>query len=83
MKIFNTDGTKINISLINYEVINFSDSQKQIILNKDNYISKCVKIVTRMSWNDLQCIVLAVEALKRQSVISIHLEVPYFFGGQA
>lgn len=83
MKIFNTDGTKINLSLINYDVINFSDSQKQIILNKDNYISKCVKIVTRMSWNDLQLIVLVIEALKRQSVVSIHLEVPYFLGARS
>ena len=83
MLIANTEWYRNELEPINYEVINFSDSQKQIILGKDCYISKCVKITTRMSWDDLQLIILAVKALKRQGVVNIYLEVSYFLGARS
>ena len=83
MLIVNTNGHKNDLGIINYKVINFSDSQKQIVLEIDCYISKCVKITSRMSWDDLQLIILAVKALERQGVVNIYLESPYFLGARS
>lgn len=68
---------------VSYKLINFSDSQRQIILEGVEEPGFLVKIVSRMSWEDLQNIILAVKALRNVGTKKIHLEVPYFLGARS
>ena len=85
MKLYVCDYYLNKIIEIKYKLIQFSDSQNQIVLTSDfvNTDIENVKIVSRLSWNDLQNIILAVKALKRLNVVNIYLEVPYMLGARS
>ena len=71
-------------SHITFKVINFSDSQKQIKLFFNNYSSiDNVEIYSRMSWDDLQIIIAATQALREHGIKLIDLYVPYFLGARS
>lgn len=86
MKIYNCDKYEryYDIGLIPHNILEFSDSQKQITVDLDSYYGENhVKIISRMSWKDLQDIILAVKSLKRAKVDNIYLDVPYFLGARS
>lgn len=73
---------------MDYTIVPFSDSQKLINLGgiyaKGNTnVEESVQIISRMSWNDLQLIICATEALREAGVKHIHLYVPYFLGARS
>ncbi len=84
------DLTSKENSEIDYDIYNFPDTQKQVVLKSvgmmeaplTSLISEKeeVTIKSRMSWNDVQIIACAVESLKSIGVEKIHLYVPFFLG---
>jgi ribose-phosphate pyrophosphokinase len=72
-------------SHIPYEVINFSDSQKLITIldTQRAYLEDEVRIISRMSWDDLQLIIQTVNVLKELRVQNIILEIPYLLGARS
>lgn len=70
-------------SEIDYEVINFSDSQKLIKINGFVSISTEIQIYSRMSWEDLQLIICAKKALDNLNITNVDLYVPYFLGARS
>lgn len=67
---------------IRYKISNFSDSQKNIVLEYDKWYPS-IRIISRMSWNDLQTIICAVHALRNSGIKTIELYVPYFLGARS
>lgn len=63
--------------------IDFSDSQKQFIVDTHLASMSDVCIQSRMSWWDLQNIIVVTKALQRLPVKNIYLEVPYFLGARS
>ena len=75
-------------STIPFEVVDFSDSQKLVNLlgryaQGVTNVEPSVMIVSRMSWNDLQLIICANQALLEVGFKEIHLFVPYFLGARS
>ena len=73
-------------SSILYKINNFSDSQQNIILEYDKWAyldDVSVRIISRMSWNDLQTIICVVHALRNSGIKTIELYVPYFLGARS
>lgn len=71
---------------IKYKINNFSDSQKNIVLEYDKWAygkDQTVRIISRMSWNDLQTIICSVHALRNCGIPKIELYVPYFLGARS
>lgn len=72
---------------IKYKISNFSDTQKNIVIDlKEDWgfdPSLGVRIISRMSWEDLQIIICAVKALRREGIEKIDLYVPYFLGARS
>lgn len=82
-----------------YEITNFSDTQKALTIksfstnNSPDTIwqntdlskikDKKVTIISRMTWEDVQLIILATTALKELKVKEINLFVPYFLGARS
>lgn len=73
-------------STIKYTLIDFSDSQSQIVLYvTDLDFSECdsMTIVSYMRWEDVQHIICATKALRHLGVKVINLYVPYFLGARS
>lgn len=75
-------------STISYEILSFSDSQKLVnLLGKYaqgvTNIEEEVSIYSRMSWDDLQLIICANQALLEAGFKRVHLYVPYFIGARS
>ncbi len=73
---------------ISYEKISFPDGQVLInllgkYLKGMNFVKDDVKIVSRMTWEDLQSIICANKALKSVGFKNVHLYVPYFLGARS
>ena len=85
LNLYNRDKSDIK-----YDIIKFSDSQ--ILINLWNKYEEfgfefsekeSIKICSRMSWGDLQYIIVAANALRKHGVKKIHLYVPYFLGARS
>lgn len=85
MKLYICDKYSIFSGKITYKLTEFSDTQSQIVLSVGSIYTdiKDVKIISRMSWKDLQNIILATKALKRIGIESIHLKIPYMLGARS
>lgn len=75
-------------STIPYEVVGFSDSQRLVNLlgryaEGATNVESTAHIYSRMSWDDLQLIICANQALLEAGFRKIHLHVPYFLGARS
>lgn len=72
------------ISDIQYEEIFYSDSQYMMHIEKANFDKNSeILIKSRMSWEDIQKIVMATKVLRKFGVKNISLYVPYFLGARS
>lgn len=69
---------------INYTITTFSDSQKLLKIETD-FIEESASfmIISRMSWENVQEIILAKKALDKLGMKDISLRVPYFLGARS
>lgn len=72
---------------IDYEIVSFSDSQ-QVINLKGIFVDgknerQPIKVISRMTWADVQLIIGSVKALREVGYKEIHLFVPYFLGARS
>lgn len=87
------DLTNKDKSDIDYEIYNFPDSQKNVVLKSIGRLKtplnclvsqkSSVVIKSRMTWSDLQLIICATESLRAIGVNKIHLYVPFFLGSRS
>lgn len=75
-------------STIPYQIVSFSDSQKLVNLMGKyekgvTNVEHSVTIYSHMSWDDLQLIICANQALREAGFKYIHLYVPYFLGARS
>lgn len=68
---------------IQYDIIEFSDSQRLLKLTSHVLPNWEVAIVSRFSWDDLQLIIQAVNILRDNEVTKIELVLPYMLGARS